>query len=65
MSSEGKTFLKELEELINRHSMENNSDTPDFLLAEYLCACLTAYNKATRRRDGWYNFHPFFRRPNK
>jgi hypothetical protein len=33
-------FRDELEELINRHSMENGSNTPDFVLAEYLVKCL-------------------------
>ena len=40
------TFEKELENLINIHSMENDSDTPDFILAEYLRKCLAAFNVA-------------------
>lgn len=47
------TFEKELEELINRHSKEADSGTPDFLLAEYLTACLEAYNNAVKKRDAW------------
>ncbi len=50
------TFKKELEELINKHSQENGSDTPDSILAEYLCDCLDFYGKATRVRDEWYQF---------
>jgi len=38
-------FKKELEHLINMHSIENGSNTPDFILAEYLCDCLAAYEK--------------------
>mgnify|MGYP001597205859 CR=1 FL=1 len=45
------TFEKELEQLINRHSVENWSNTPDFILAHYLCACLTAFAAATRQRE--------------
>lgn len=48
------TFLGELEQLINKHSKENDSNTPDFILAEYLKDCLEAFGKATRGRDKWY-----------
>lgn len=53
-------FEEELEDLINRHSMENGSDTSDFILAEYLVACLKAFDVATKRRDEWYgvDLHP-------
>ena len=43
-------FQKELSSLINCHSQENNSNTPDFVLAEYLIDCLKAFNKATNER---------------
>jgi len=45
------TFQKELEQLINKHSMENGSDTPDYILAEYLTSCLKAYGRAVQARD--------------
>jgi len=48
-------FLKELQELINRHSLENNSNTPDFILAEYLVDCLDAYEKIHDANEKWYN----------
>ena len=44
-------FKQELKDVINRHSMENGSNTPDFILAEYLLACLEAFDKATRERS--------------
>jgi hypothetical protein len=44
----------ELEELLNRHSAENESNTPDFLLARYLMSCLEAFNKVVKDRDRWY-----------
>ena len=47
-------FLKELEILINKHSKENGSNTPDFILAEYLDDCLKNFDKALYRRSGWY-----------
>lgn len=49
-----KTFQKELEALINKHSMENGSNTPDFLLAEYLKGCLDVFNNIISRRSLWY-----------
>jgi len=49
------TFEKELESLLNRYSKENDSNTPDFLLSEYLIDCLKAYNKALKNRDKWFN----------
>lgn len=47
-------FRKELESLINRHSMENNSNTPDFILADYLDGCLQLFDITVERREQWY-----------
>src|SRR5574343_713325 len=47
-------FRAELESLINRHSKENGSNTPDFVLADYLADCLEAFDKAVTRRSEWY-----------
>ena len=40
-----KKFKKGVEELINGFSLENYSDTPDFIIAEYLTVCLLCFNK--------------------
>lgn len=48
------TFQDELAALINKHSEENESNTPDFVLAGYLYDCLEAFNRATRDRSQWY-----------
>ena len=48
-------FRKELEDLINRNSMENGSQTPDYILAEFLKSCLVAFDTATIFRDKHYN----------
>ena len=45
---------KDIEQAINKYSIENGSDTPDFILAEYLIDCLRAFDKATVRREEWY-----------
>ena len=47
-------FRKELETLINKYSMENASNTPDFILAEYLENCLKAFDLALSKRASWY-----------
>ncbi len=46
---------KEIGCLINKHSREQDSNTPDFILAEYLLACLGAFEVASNRREGWYH----------
>lgn len=48
------TLEQELREVLNRHSAENGSDIPDFILAEYLMGCLSAFNRAARQRGKWY-----------
>lgn len=51
-------FAEKLREVINCHCRENASDTPDFILSEYLFRCLDAFDSATRERDNWHKFHP-------
>lgn len=51
---ENKSFSKELERLINIFSKDGDSNTPDFILREYLSTCLNAFTLATQRRDNWY-----------
>jgi len=50
-------FRKDLAEVLNRHSMENGSNTPDFLLADYLISCLRALDAAIGMRSKWYGRH--------
>lgn len=45
---------KEITALINKHSREGDSNTPDFILAEYLMACLSTFEFASNRREVWY-----------
>lgn len=47
-------FEEELSALLNKHSAENGSDTPDFILAKYLQSSLNAFNMATKQRTFWY-----------
>lgn len=43
----------ELTHAINRYSAENGSNTPDFILSEYLVDCLAAFDKAVGQRGKW------------
>lgn len=52
-------FRKELAGLLNRHCQENGSDTPDWILADYLIGCLNTWTNASRMRDKWWGFRPW------
>ena len=43
---------------INRRSAENGSDTPDFILAGFLAACLRSFDRSVRARERWYGRMP-------
>ena len=45
------SFEQELRELINHHSLEGGSGTPDFILARFLRDSLDAFDAAVRRRE--------------
>jgi hypothetical protein len=45
---------RKLQALLNAHCAENASNTPDFILAQYLLACLDAFNTAVQQRETWY-----------
>ena len=48
------SFEEELRSLINRYSRENESNTPDFILAQYIEKSLLAFNQAVNSREKWY-----------
>jgi hypothetical protein len=48
------SLREDLAMMLNKHSAENGSNTPDFVLAKYLADCLKAYDEAVRMRDSWY-----------
>ena len=50
-------FLKKLRDLLNCACRENISNTPDFLIAEYLIGCLVAFEAIVLARDRWYGVH--------
>lgn len=48
------TLRAEIESAINRNCAENGSDTPDFVLAQYLVDCLAAFDRAVLARNKYY-----------
>jgi hypothetical protein len=52
--SESSEFEEKLRALLNRTCQENESNTPDFILAEFLSQSLAAFNLAVVCRDKWY-----------
>jgi hypothetical protein len=50
-------FEIQLANLLNRHSKEKASGTPDHILAEYLIDCLKTWDKYVGRRAAWRGEH--------
>lgn len=49
---EEETFEDELKRLINKHSKDSESNTPTWILANYLVACLDNFNESIKAREG-------------
>lgn len=46
---------KKLRDLLNSESREQDSNTPDFILAEFMVNCLDAFELASNKREVWYD----------
>ena len=53
------SFQKALESLLNRYCKDNASNTPDFLLAEYMLNVLDAFTTLNNKRERWYGRRVF------
>jgi hypothetical protein len=49
---------QELTQFINRHSLENGCDMPDFAIAGYLAQCYQALCIAAESKVDWSNVRP-------
>lgn len=58
MSDSDTRLANELSALLNRCSRENASNTPDFILAQYMLGCLVAFENALNARERWYRNDP-------
>ena len=54
MNKKDKQIKKDLAGVINHYSLENDSNTPDLILAEYLYDCLKNFAKTSMAREKWY-----------
>ena len=52
-----KRIRDEFRDIINKYSLEGYSNTPDFILADYLIQSLDNFNNTTVRRQEWYKDH--------
>ena len=50
------SFESELEHLLNRYSQESASNTPDFILAQYVIGCLATFATTVQHRETWYGW---------
>ncbi len=58
MDEKNITLRKEIEQAINRVSAENGSNTPDFILADYLLGSLAIFDASVKAREKWYGREP-------
>jgi len=49
-----KNFQDGVRQLINSYCKENDSNTPDFILSEYLICCLDNFNSIVNKRSCWF-----------
>ncbi len=49
-------FIKELEGLLNRYSIDNECSTPDFILARSICGFLVNYRETLRTNMKWHGW---------
>ncbi len=48
-------FKRELQALINKHSLENAVDMPDYMLANHLCDQISVLSNTLNNRDKWFS----------
>ena len=48
-------IVRDLAKVVNKYSLEQESQTPDYILAEYMLKSLSDLNRLMRDRDYWYN----------
>ena len=47
-------FRQELTDLINRHSIDNDTNTPDFILSQMMCRTIQDVYELNESRDKWF-----------
>ena len=54
MTNIDKDFTRELIGLINKHSIDNELNTADFVLAQYIALCLKGLKLIIKKRSKWH-----------
>lgn len=44
---------RDLASVLNRHNIDNQLNTPDFILADYIVRCLESFEEANKERNRW------------
>ena len=47
-------IVRDIAHVVNKYSLEQESQTPDYILAEYMLKSLSDLNRLMRDRDYWY-----------
>ena len=48
-------IVRDIARVLNKYSLEQESNTPDYILAEYILKSLSDLNRLMRDRDYWYH----------
>ena len=51
-------LIRDFTEVINRNSLENGSNTPDYILARMLVEFLATYNDTVQLKEEWHKPKP-------
>ena len=48
-------LTREISSVLNKYIQENRSNTPDYMLAEFMLGCLNVYENTISKREVWFN----------
>ena len=54
MTEKKDQFKKEMSELLRKYSDMYSSETPSYILVEYIFNCLDNFDKMSKARDHWF-----------
>lgn len=52
---ENSDFTIELEHLLNKHGIDNECNTPDYILAEYIANTLDLFKDTKEQNENWHS----------
>lgn len=54
IDNEFENLKKDIAAILNKYSQENRSNTPDYMLADYMLGCLNVYENTISAREKWF-----------